>query len=52
MNLLEASLKESRYHLILAQECHYADTATLFNTIEEVSLLLHSYPAAILNLGS
>ena len=40
LNLAESSLEETRYYLILAQDLGYGDTATLMNSLEEVSRLL------------
>jgi four helix bundle protein len=48
LNMAEASAEESRYYLILAQDLGYGQTATLMNSLEEVSRLLHAYARAIL----
>jgi four helix bundle protein len=52
MNIAEGSLEESRYHLILAQDLGYGDTAKLTDLLEEVSRMLSAYAAAILTSGS
>ena len=46
MNMAEASLEESRYYLILAQDLGY--TSSLTTSVEEVSRLLNAYAKAIL----
>jgi four helix bundle protein len=48
MNMAEASLEESRYYLILAQDLGYGDTCSLTTSLEEVSRLLNAYTKAIL----
>ncbi len=48
MNMAEASLEESRYYLILAQDLGYGDTISLKTSLEEVSRLLNAYASAIL----
>jgi four helix bundle protein len=48
MNMAEASLEESRYYLILAQDLGYGDTSSLTTSLEEVSRLLNPYTKAIL----
>jgi four helix bundle protein len=52
LNTSEASLEESRYYLILSQDLRYGETATLLNSLEEVSRLLNSYSKAILDSSS
>jgi four helix bundle protein len=47
MNMAEASLEESRYYLILAQDLGYGDTSNLTSSLEEVSRLLNAYVSAI-----
>jgi four helix bundle protein len=47
MNVAEASLEESRYYLILAQDLEYGDTSNLTSSLEEVSRLLNAYASAI-----
>jgi four helix bundle protein len=49
LNTSEASLEESRYYLILAQDLGYGETGTLLNSLKEVSHLLNSYSKAILD---
>ena len=48
MNMAEASLEESRYYLILANDLGYGDTSSLTTSLEEVSRLLNAYASAIL----
>ena len=48
MNMAEASLEESRYYLILAQDLGYGDASNLTTSLEEVSRLLNAYASAIL----
>ena len=48
MNMAEASLEESRYYLILAQDLGYGNTRSLTTSLEEVSRLLNAYTKAIL----
>src|SRR5260370_11232730 len=48
MNMVEASLEESRYYLILAQDLGYGDTTSLKTSLKEVSRLLNAYASAIL----
>lgn len=43
MNMAEASLEETRYYLILAQDLGYGDTSRLTTSLEEVSRLLNAY---------
>ncbi len=52
MNTAEGSIEESRYHLILAQDLGYSDTATLMICLEEVSQLLNAYSRGILTSDS
>jgi four helix bundle protein len=48
MNMAEASLDESRYYLILAQDLGYGNSEKLIASLEEVSRLLTAYASAIL----
>ena len=48
MNTAEASLEESRYYLILAQDLGYGETGKLMTALEEVSRLLNAYAKALL----
>ena len=52
MNMAEASLEESRYYLILAQDLGYGDTSSLTTSLQEVSRLLNAYTKAILTSDS
>jgi four helix bundle protein len=49
LNIAQASLEESHYYLILAQELQYGDTAELSGRLNEVSRLLGTYTRTILN---
>lgn len=49
LNIAQASLDESHYYLILAQDLHYGETAQLGATLDEVGRLLTNYAVAILN---
>ena len=48
-NIAQGSLEECRYYLILAQDLEYASTARQADQLDEVSRMLDSYIAAILN---
>ena len=48
MNTAEASLEESRYYLILAQDLGYGETSKLMTALEELSRLLNAYARALL----
>ena len=52
MNTAEASLEESRYYLILAQDLGYGETSKLMTALEEVSRLLNAYARALLTSDS
>ena len=43
LNIAQASLEESRYYLLLAQDLEYSDCSRIIEQIEEVSKLLGSY---------
>jgi four helix bundle protein len=43
LNIAQASLEESRYFLILAQDLGYADTASLLSLLDETSRFLDNY---------
>ncbi|MDM7920144.1 MAG: four helix bundle protein [Methanosarcina sp.] len=47
MNILQGSLEECRYYLILSKDLGYRDIKDLLNQLEEVSKLLDSYISAI-----
>lgn len=49
MNIAQGSLEECRYYMILAKDLGYGDSSELMTEVEEVSKLLESYSAAILN---
>ncbi len=48
LNIAQGSLEETRYYLILASDLDYADTNTLMDQIEEVSMILSTYHKKIL----
>jgi len=52
LNMAEASLEESRYYLILAEDLGYGETEELLNLLGETSRLLNRYARAILASGS
>jgi four helix bundle protein len=43
LNRAQASLEESRYYLLLAQDLEYGDCSTIIKQIEEVSKLRSAY---------
>jgi four helix bundle protein len=49
LNIAQASLEECRYYLILAQDLHYAETASAMALLEEASRCLEAYVKRILN---
>lgn len=49
MNIAQGSLEECRYYLILAKDLGYGDSSGLMSELEEISKLLESYSASILN---
>jgi len=48
MNIVQGSLEESRYYLILTRDLEYADTSQLLSFVEELSKLIESYYSSIL----
>ena len=46
-NISQASLEETRYYLILANDLFYADTTDFFEDVDEVSRMLDSYMKTI-----
>jgi four helix bundle protein len=52
LNTSEASLEESRYYLILSKDLGYGETASILDSLEEVSRLLNAYSKAILDSSS
>ena len=46
-NTSQASIEESRYHLILARDLNYGRTQELLAMLEEVSRLLEAYMASL-----
>ncbi len=51
MNIVQGSLEECRYYLILAKDLNYGDTTNLQPQLEETSKLLEAYSAKILASG-
>ena len=49
LNIAQGSLEETRYYLILADDLGYGSSKPLAAMLEEVSKLLESYTAKILN---
>ena len=47
LNIAEASLEESGYFLVLAQDLGYGDTSKLYELLDEVSRMLRAYVAGI-----
>jgi len=47
LNIAQASLEESRYYLILAEDLGYCDCSQLLKQLEEVSKLLDAYNRTI-----
>ena len=52
LNIAQASLEESRYYLILAQDLRYGPSMELMKRLEEVSRILDSYAKVILTPDS
>ena len=48
MNILQGSLEECRYYLILARDLKYGESESLMMQLEEVSKLLEGYSRAII----
>jgi four helix bundle protein len=51
-NIVQGSIEESRYYLILAKDLEYGDVSELSPLLEEISKLLEAYSQAILNSDS
>ena len=51
-NIVQGSVEESRYYLILAKDLEYGDVSKLIRLLEEVSKLLEAYSQAILDSDS
>ena len=49
-NIVQGSLEECRYYLVLAKDLEYGDVSHLIISIEEVSKILNSYMDKIRNL--
>jgi four helix bundle protein len=47
MNVVEGSLEESRYYLILSEDLGYGNTGQLMELLNEVGRLLSGYSRAI-----
>jgi four helix bundle protein len=52
LNIAQASLEESRYYLILAQDLGYGQSSELKKQLEEVSKILEAYSKSILTSDS
>jgi len=52
LNTSEASLEESRYHLILSEDLKYGETGKRLHSLEIVSRLTNAYLKAILDSSS
>ena len=52
LNIAQGSLEECRYYLILSKDLGYGDSKELNHQLPEVSKLLQSYMASILNSDS
>ena len=52
MNVVEGSVEESRYFLILAQDLGYGNAGPITALLEELSKLLNAYASAILSSDS
>lgn len=48
LNIVQGSLEESRYYLLLARDLQYAETSQLKSKLEEISKLLEAYACTIL----
>ena len=48
LNIAQASLEESRYYLILANDLNYTDSSQPMSQLVEVSKLLEAYSGSIL----
>jgi four helix bundle protein len=51
LNIAQASLEESRYYLILANDLKYGDPSQQMQQLEEVSKLLEAFAKSIRNSG-
>lgn len=51
LNIAQGSLEECRYYLILSRDLNYGSNSKRTEKLIEVSKLLESYSAAILNSG-
>jgi four helix bundle protein len=47
-NIAQGSLEECRYYMILARDLGYGDTASLLESLEEVSKMLEAYCRSML----
>jgi four helix bundle protein len=47
LNIAQASLEESRYYFLLAQDLGYCDCSKILEQVEEVSKLLDAYNRAV-----
>jgi len=47
LNIVQGSLEEARYYLLLAQDLEYCDSSKILEQLEEVSKLLEAYSRTI-----
>lgn len=52
MNILQGSLEECRYYIILSRDLGYLEDSILYSKIEDVSKLVDAYSKAILSSDS
>src|SRR5262245_22782095 len=50
-NIVQGSLEECRYYMILARDLGYGNTSALLESLEEVSRMLESYSRSMLATG-
>ncbi len=49
LNIVQGSLEECRYYIILTTDLHYGESGELFNQLDEVGKLLYAYSHSILS---
>ena len=49
LNIAQGSLEELRYYLILTEDLQYSETKVFLDSLDEISRILDSYSASILN---
>jgi four helix bundle protein len=52
MNIVQGSVEECRYYLILSKDLGYRDTEELISRLEEISKLLGAYSSSVLTSDS